>query len=258
MARIHEETGRVPTTARHRLARRALAWTVTTVMSGAFIPALATPPARLPPHAPVHRQAIFTPCPLGTFDCPKRPVSYAMCRPDTLLKFYQPGLPEDSKGRKTALTSVWAEHASAANRNLYHLSGDVTLHRYDQLLNADQLDYNAKTTAYHARGHVTYQDSDTLLSAQRIHGTSTPDHAVAHHVHYQLLISHGNGTAQRAELVDPEHSVFNQATYSTCPPRHKVWEFSAKKLPPTRPRASAPRTTPPCACTTSRSSGCRI
>ncbi|HEX7339667.1 MAG TPA: LPS assembly protein LptD [Rhodanobacteraceae bacterium] len=216
---------------RHCLARHALAWAIAAAMS---VPAwaappesAATPPAHLPAQAP---RPVFTPCALGRLDCPQPPISFALCRPNALLKFYQPGLPQDALGRETAPTNVYALHVDSANRVIYKLTGDVALRRYDQLLHADAINYNDQTTAYDARGNVTYQDSAELLSANRIQGTTTPDHAVASNVHYQMLASHGNGVAQKAELTDPQHSIFDGATYSTCDPGHHVWEFRAKSI----------------------------
>src|SRR5699024_12174941 len=123
MTRINKETGRVPTTARHFPARRILSWAVAAAFGAVAMPAMAAPQAaELPAHAPARQQAGFTPCELGRFDCPPRPVSFALCRPNALLAFYQPGLPEDSRGRENAVTNVFAEHVDASNRSLYRLS----------------------------------------------------------------------------------------------------------------------------------------
>lgn len=173
---------------------------------------------------------VFTPCPLGSFNCPKPPVNYAMCRANALLAFYQPGLPTDSRGRESSATNIFAEHVDSSDPKTYQLDGHVSLARYDQLLQAEHMTYNDRTTAYLARGHVTYQDSGQLLSASQVQGTTQPDYAVADDVNYQLLISHGNGTATRAELVDSAHSIFTQATYSTCDPGHHIWEFRAGQI----------------------------
>ncbi|HET7269122.1 MAG TPA: LPS assembly protein LptD [Oleiagrimonas sp.] len=220
----------MPTTARHFPARHALAWAVAAVFGSLAAPAMAAAPAELPAQAPVQQHTGFTPCPLGRFDCPPRPVSFALCRPNALLEFYRPGLPEDSHGREDAITNVWAEHVDASDSSIYRLSGNVTLRRYDQLLQADHLNYNDRTTAYSARGHVTYQDSKELLSASHMHGTTTPDYAEASDVRYQMLISHGNGVAEHATLLDPKHSRYTHATYSTCDPGHRLWEFSADRI----------------------------
>ncbi len=172
----------------------------------------------------------FSVCPLGAFTCAPRPVSYAMCKRNDLLEFYQSGLPEDEMGRPTATTHVAAVHADSSNPRVYKLDGRVRLRRYDQLLRADHATYNDNSTAYDALGHVRYQDSTLLMSANHIHGTTQPDHAVADHVRYQLLKARGNGRASRATLVDPQHEDFTQATYSTCDPSDRVWEFKGKSV----------------------------
>ncbi len=220
----------MPTIVRHPLGHRALAWAIAAALTGAFAPAVATAQARLPAHAPARDNPGFTPCPLGTFNCPVRPVSFALCRPNALLEFYRPGLPADSRGREDAPTDIFARHVDSSDPSLYQLDGDVTLRRHDQLLQADHLAYNDKTTAYDARGHVTYQDSNELLSASHIRGTTTPSYAIADDVRYQMLSSRGNGVADQAEMIDPDHSRFSQATYSTCDPGHRVWEFRAGKI----------------------------
>ena len=183
--------------------------------------------------SPAHtdgKDTTWKPCPLGSLICPKRPVSYALCRRNALLDFYVPGLPADARGREQADTDILATRVDSANRSIYVLDGRVRLQRYDQLLRADHLRYDDLTTAYQARGHVRYQDSALLLSAQRIHGTTRPDRGQADQAHYQLLQSRGNGTAGQVTLVDPQHSLLDQATYSTCDPGDRVWEFRASRI----------------------------
>jgi len=172
----------------------------------------------------------WKPCPLGSLICPKRPVSYALCRRNALLDFYVPGLPGDARGRDSADTDILAARVDSSNRSIYVLDGRVRLQRYDQLLRADHLRYDDVTTAYDAHGHVRYQDSSLLLSAERIRGTTRPDHGQADQAHYQLLQSRGNGTAGHVTLLDPQHSRLQQATYSTCDPDDRVWEFRASRI----------------------------
>lgn len=221
----------MPNTASRRPGRHVLAWAIAAAMAGIAVPVAAGAQETLPDQAQATRQeATFTPCPLGSFSCPPRPVSYALCRPNALFEFYQPGLPADSRGREDAVTDVRAKHSDASERSLYHLDGNVSLKRYDQLLQADHIDYNDQSTAYDARGHVTWQDSAALLSASRIHGTTAPDHAQASDVRYQMLSSRGNGVATHAEMHDADHHDFTQATYSTCDPGHHTWEFRADSI----------------------------
>ena len=169
-------------------------------------------------------------CPLGTFHCPARPVSYAMCRPNALLDFYDPSLTRDTSLRASANTTVDAEHADSSNRSVYKLTGSVRMQRADQLLRADRIDYNDKTTDYDARGNVRYQDAGQLLSATRLVGNNNAQRGRASDVRYQLLISRGNGVAEHATLIDAQRSDFSGVTYSTCDIGHRLWEIDAHRL----------------------------
>lgn len=169
-------------------------------------------------------------CPLGTFHCPSRPISYAMCRPNALLGFYDPSLPRDSALRDGADTNVDAERVDSSNQTLYKLAGDVRMQRADQLLRADRVDYNDQTTDYDARGNVRYQDAGQLFSADRLQGNNQAKRGVADNVTYQLLESRGNGVARKATLLDAQHSRYENVTYSTCDVGHRLWEVRAHKL----------------------------
>ncbi len=174
--------------------------------------------------------AAATTCALGSFHCPPRPISYAMCRPNALLDFYDPGLPRDATLRNNADTNVDGERVDSSSRTLYKLAGNVRMQRADQLLRADRVDYNDQTTDYDARGSVRYQDAGQLFSADHLKGNSQADHGVADNVTYQLLESHGNGVAGKAILLDAQHSRYENVTYSTCDVGHRLWEVRAHKL----------------------------
>ncbi|NKZ39530.1 LPS assembly protein LptD [Oleiagrimonas citrea] len=218
---------RLPAPPRRRLLALAIALAASSAAHAQDAPEA---PATAPVPPVMRGQKSPPPCPLGSLFCPPRPVSYALCRPNALLNFYQPGLPQDTTGREQAETDIRAAHVDSSNRSVYRLDGQVRLQRYDQLLRADHVDYNDTTTAYNAQGNVRYQDSTMLLSAHRIQGTTMPDRSTADSVQYQLLESHGNGAADTAWLFDPQHSKLKQATYSTCDPGDRVWEFRAKQI----------------------------
>ena len=172
-----------------------------------------------------------TVCPLGTFVCPPRPDNFSLCRPNALLAFYDPFLPKDPALRGTSNTYIAAEHVDSANQEVYHLSGRVKVTRDDQQLQADRADYNDATTDYDARGNVRYQDYGQLLSADHMWGNEDADRGVADgHLRFQMLKSHGNGTADRVHMLDAKHSRYREVTYSTCDIGHHLWEIRAQKL----------------------------
>jgi LPS-assembly protein len=172
-----------------------------------------------------------TVCPLGTFICPPRPDNFALCRPNGLLEFYDPFLSKDSSLRDTAQTHVWADHVESPDQTIYHLTGHVKTIRADQELHADVADYNSDSTDYDARGNVHYQEYAHLLSADHITGnTSNSTGLATGNVRFQMLDSHGNGTAVRGEMLDANRNRYSVATYSTCDIGRHIWEIRAKKI----------------------------
>jgi LPS-assembly protein len=103
--------------------------------------------------------------------------------------------------------------------------------RADQELHADVADYNSDTTDYDARGNVHYQEATHLLSADHMVGNTNNSTGVATgNVRFQMLDSHGNGTAVRAEMIDENRNRYSVATYSTCDIGRHIWEIRAKKI----------------------------
>ncbi|MGN6382928.1 MAG: LPS-assembly protein LptD [Dyella sp.] len=207
--------------------RRLLAVAAALALAGASMEVDAATTEALPLGAAAHPA---TTCKLGSFHCPPRPISYAMCRPNALLEFYDPTLPRDSTLRDDADTDVHAERVDSSNQSLYKLTGAVRMQRADQLLRAERVDYNDQTTDYDARGNVRYQDAGQLFSADHLKGNNEGKRGVADNVTYQLLASRGNGVAKQATLVDAQHSNYRDVTYSTCDVGHRLWEIRANRL----------------------------
>ncbi|TAN01612.1 MAG: LPS-assembly protein LptD, partial [Rhodanobacteraceae bacterium] len=168
-------------------------------------------------------------CPLGAFTCPVVKNDFALCKKNDLLDFYVPGLPTEGN-REATPAQVYGDSFSSPDSNIFHLTGNTSLQRLDQLLRADSLTYNADTTAYDAEGHIRYQEQDMLFSADSMRGTTEPEYGVADHVRYQLLTSRGNGTATQATMLDQNRGKFRDVTYSTCDIDRRVWEIQAKTM----------------------------
>jgi LPS-assembly protein len=168
-------------------------------------------------------------CPLGAFSCPVVKNDFALCKKNDLLDFYQPGLPTEGD-RDTSPAQVQGDRFSSPDSNLFHLDGNASLQRLDQLLRSDDLTYNADTTAYDAEGHVRYQERGMLFSADNMKGTTNPEYGVANHVQYQLLTSRGNGVASQAIMLSQDRDKLHDMTYSTCDLHHRVWEITAKTM----------------------------
>lgn len=168
-------------------------------------------------------------CPLGAFSCPRGNTDYSLCKKNDLLDFYVAGLP-DTGDPSQAVSNVQGDRLESPDSNVFHLYGDVRLQRLDQLLRAERLDYNRDTTAYLAEGNVRYQDRSQLFAASRMQGTTNPEHGVADNVRYQMLSSRGNGSAKQVTVVDEQHALYTQGSFSTCDPSNRVWEIRSSQM----------------------------
>jgi LPS-assembly protein len=98
----------------------------------AFAIALATAPGM------AMAQATAKVCPLGAFVCPVVQNGFALCKKNDLLNFYVPGLPTTGD-RDATPAQVTGDHFSSPDSNVFHVSGDASLQRLDQLLRADDI-----------------------------------------------------------------------------------------------------------------------
>ena len=169
-------------------------------------------------------------CPLGSFHCAPRPYNYAMCRPNAMLEFYDPALPQNSDLRDVSTAYGRAEHVDSSDQTVYHLVGNAWLTRDDQRVQADKIDYNDDTTDYDARGNVRYQEAGQLMAGTHIRGNTNDSRGLADDVRYQMLDSRGNGVAKQGQMLDAERTRYSMATYSTCDLGHHVWEFRGKTI----------------------------
>jgi LPS-assembly protein len=168
-------------------------------------------------------------CPLGMIRCPKKPIDWSMCKKNDLLDFFVPGLP--SEGDRSAVNAeANANSVTSTDAKHYLFEGDAELSRLDQLLRADTIAYDGETSDYDAEGHVRYQDRGMLMSADSAKGNADLDQCTLEDVHYQLMISRGNGFAATAIMADKTHAHLTQSTYTTCDPTNPGWSFSADDM----------------------------
>ncbi|MHC1480091.1 LPS-assembly protein LptD [Frateuria aurantia] len=204
--------------------RRLLAVAAALALLGTeSVPAIAQPSTH-------HAKRNLT-CPLGSYVCAVQPASYAMCRPNAMLEFYDPTLPQDKTGRPTAKAYVKANSLTSLNQSVYHLQGNADLVRADEHVQADTVDYNSDTSEYDARGRVHMQEAGQLIAADHVKGNTADSTGVADgHLRFQLLQSRGNGVADRATMDDISRSSYFVSSFSTCDVGHHVWEFRSKKI----------------------------
>jgi LPS-assembly protein len=156
-----------------------------------------------------------------------KPTWLLCASPSTLPMFTDlAGIPTD---RTSAPTDVSADALDVKKTESTIFSGHVELVHADQWLSADKVTYLHESEQFATEGQVHYQDKTVRLTAESVSGDQKNDVLNMGQVRYQFNEELGNGTAATAVMKGPIGTL-TDATYSTCPPSQRQWEFSAGKI----------------------------
>lgn len=136
------------------------------------------------------------------------------------------GTPAD---RTQQNTEIGGDSLEGSVGQVLNYTGNVLLHRGDQVLSTDHLSYDEEKETYEAEGSVRYQDSGMRLVAARARGDQGKDTHELEDIRYQLVARRGNGGAKRVEMKGDVGSLYG-STYSTCPPDDRRWELRAQRI----------------------------
>jgi LPS-assembly protein len=154
--------------------------------------------------------------------------NWLLCRaPETLPLFTDKDLSQAT--RVDAPTDVEADALDVKNKERTVFSGNVQMLHGDQYLATDKVDFEHETQKFGTEGQVHYQDTAVRLTAARASGDQKTDKLVLDKVVYQFNQETGNGSAGQA-VMQGRVGTLTEATYSTCPPGERQWEFAAGKI----------------------------
>jgi len=150
--------------------------------------------------------------------CRRTPVDFNLAVPDTLE---DPDLP--------VIISADSFEASELD-NIAALSGGVELQQGSQQLFAEQVRYARGTGEVDATGRVLLQRPDLRIAATQVRYNLQNRQGSAQGAAYRLPGIMARGTAQQVEFIDPDHSRYQDITYTTCGPDSSDWLLSAAAL----------------------------
>ena len=154
--------------------------------------------------------------------------TWALCKLPTTIPWFTeaPATPAD---RLAAPTDISADDLDVQKSESTIFSGNVELTHADQWMNTDKVTYTHDTEQFVTEGQVRYQDRTVRLTAESAAGDQKNDVLKMGKVRYQFNEDLGNGEAETAVLKGPVGTL-TDATYSTCPPGQRQWEFSASRI----------------------------
>jgi LPS-assembly protein len=154
--------------------------------------------------------------------------TWELCQsPSTIPWFTE--LAPDGVERMASPTDVSADSLDVLKTESTVFSGNVEMARGDQWLKTDKITYGHETEQFVTEGQVRYQDRSVRLTAESASGDQKTDELRMGKVVYQFNDELGNGTAESAVMKGPVGTL-TSATYSTCPPGQRQWEFSARRI----------------------------
>jgi LPS-assembly protein len=154
--------------------------------------------------------------------------TWLLCEnPQTLPLLFEPGT--DIGPREMAPTDITADTIDVKKTEQTVFAGGVQLKRSDQMLQTDKLTYRHEEETFATEGDVRYQDRGIRLTAKQALGDQKADTITLKQVQYQFNNELGNGTAGEATMKG-QVGHLTDATYSTCPPGQRQWEFTASDI----------------------------
>lgn len=154
--------------------------------------------------------------------------TWLLCaNPQTLPLLAEPAI--DPGPRELAPTDISADTLDVKRTEQTVFAGDVKLTRSDQMLHTDKLTYRHEEETFATEGDVRYQDRGIRLVAKQALGDQKADTITLKQVQYQFNQELGNGTAAQATMKG-QVGQLTDATYSTCPPGQRQWQFTASEI----------------------------
>lgn len=159
---------------------------------------------------------------------PTEPATWQLCTaPRTLPWFVEPAAVPVA--REGAPSDVTGDILDVKKDHVTVITGNVVLTHGDQWLNTEKLTYIHEDERFATDGAMRYQDNTMRMTADKAEGDQKTDTLNLDGVVYQFNRDLGNGTAEQAVMTGAIGNL-SDATYSTCPPGQRQWEFSANSI----------------------------
>jgi len=154
--------------------------------------------------------------------------NWLLCRAPTTLPMFT-DLDLKAAVRENAPTDIEADALDVKEKERTIFSGNVTMVHGDQYLATDKVSFQHESERFETEGQVRYQDKAVRLTAAKASGDQKTNTVQLDQATYQFNEETGNGTAGQATMQGPVGTL-TDATYSTCPPGQRQWEFAASRI----------------------------
>lgn len=109
-------------------------------------------------------------------------------------------------------------------------SGNVTLDRGSDRLEADNLSYLKERNILDAEGNAYLEQPGLRVMGSKLHYDLENRQGNAEQAEYRLTDPVARGTAATAEIINADRSRYTQVNYTTCQPGNSDWQIEAEEL----------------------------
>lgn len=147
------------------------------------------------------------------------------CGKNTLL------FPKQTLSTDTQSLDVLADRSEISGKDLYQLSGNVSLNSSEYYLAADRIDIQKSSKTSEASGNVKFQDDELMFTGDKatIKKQDGITYTTLEKVRFHYPALKINGEAQKVTN-DGTKQVFNSSSYSLCPLGNTDWRMKADQI----------------------------
>ncbi len=125
---------------------------------------------------------------------------------------------------------ITADEVFADSGQVTRLQGNVVVQRDQAILLGDQAEYFRKEDKLLMQGDVSYRGNGMRVESDRTQLFLGEQSGYFEHARFHVKDAHAFGSAERIDVMDPEHVQLNDLSYTTCNPDDADWELKASEL----------------------------
>lgn len=139
--------------------------------------------------------------------------------------------PKQTLSDNTESLDVTADRSEVTKKDLYELSGNVSISSSEYYLAADEVNIKRSSKTSTAIGNVKFQDDELMLVGNKaiLKKQDGATHTTLEQVNFHYPASKINGQAQKVTN-DGTQQVFSSASYSLCPLGNTDWRMKADQI----------------------------
>jgi LPS-assembly protein len=137
---------------------------------------------------------------------------------------------EIRQDRLNANVDIQANYSELTGKNNATFSGDVSVTRADQLITADQVNFQNIESVASASGDVFYHEKGFALHSDQAQLQLKQDTGQFSNNQFIIENTHARGTTQTTNLISRDVNQSTNVSYTTCAPNDTDWQLQASTL----------------------------